>query len=97
MTRQRWIVLHVVLILLIAYVSSYFLISRLRWQEAMTYRSPGFLYVPAERVFKEPEESWLRVHYGLAFFYWPINILHREFGGPAPIMCFLRIGEKKGK
>jgi len=97
MTRRRWIVLHVTVILLITYVSSYFYISRRRWEEAARLKSPAFLYVAAERALHEPEESWLPEHYALAYFYMPINALDRDLlGGPSPIMCFFHIGKKKG-
>jgi hypothetical protein len=96
LTRLGWILFHGCVILLIAYVSSYVAISRLRWKEAMQFRAPGFLYVSAERVLREPEESWMSEHMAMAWFYMPINTIDRALGGPSPILCFLRIGKKKG-
>jgi hypothetical protein len=84
MTRRRWIILHVAVILLIAYVSSYFYVSRQRFREYQG-QLPGFLYVSLESLRKDPEGHWRVKHTLLAYFYAPINTLDRDvFGGPSP-------------
>lgn len=96
MTRRRWIILHVVAILLIAYVSSYVYISRQRFEEYSLLKIPGFLYVSPENLENDPEDSW-RLREGLLeLFYGPINKIDQEcFGVPGPVCVMTGIGEKK--
>ena len=97
MTRRRWIILHVVLILLIGYVSSYFYISRLRFQQWGQVQVISFLYIAPVSLANDPEETWRIKHGLLAWFYTPINKVDQEvFGAPGPMACLLTgIGEKK--
>ena len=97
MTRRRWIIAHVIGILLIAYVSSYFYISRLRMEQWKPMKIMGFLYVSPESMANDPDEHW-RVRDGLLnLFYTPINRLDRVvFNTPSPDVCILTgIGPKK--
>ena len=97
MTRRRWIIFHTLVILLIAYVSSYFYISRLRCEQWAAVKMPGFLYVSPQSLLNDPEETW-RIRNGLlSMFYRPINRFDQEvLGGPSPTLCIMTgIGPKK--
>src|SRR5437868_14901828 len=97
MTRRRWIAFHVLVILLIAYVSSYFYISRLRFEQWSQGNLPGFLYVHPECLSNDPNEHWRAKHELMRLFYCPINSPDQEvLGGPSPNFCIMTgIGPKK--
>jgi hypothetical protein len=93
--RRFWKLYLALALLLVPYFWSYFHISRMRWQEAMKFRAPGFYYVSGERIMREPEESWVPDHIKLAYFYYPANVLDRAFfGGPPFLGEPCHIGEK---
>ena len=97
MTRRRWIVFHAMVIFLIAYVASYFYISRLRIEQYKQGRFPGFLYVAPASVSDDPDSNW-RVKNGLLnLFYTPINKLDQAvLGTPSPDGCIMTgIGPRK--
>jgi hypothetical protein len=96
MTPRRWVILLTILCLLVGYVSSYFHISRKRWEEYRQLNSLGFLYVPPSRLSDQPVGSWEREHRTLGIFYWPVNQVDVMFGGPHVVACMLQqIGPPK--
>lgn len=83
----RWCVLAASLVLLFAYVGSYYHLSRRGIREAKQYQMRGFLYVPLEEVLKTQD---LNRHYGFVQFYAPVNWIDREvFGTEGPTSCIL--------
>jgi hypothetical protein len=78
--RRRWVLaaLAVVLVMSVAYVGSYYHISRRGMREAKPLKMKGFLYIPVEEV--TAEESMSR-HYTLARFYAPANALDQVLTG----------------
>lgn len=87
-SRRRWIAFHIVLILLVAYVSSYCYLSRLRWQEYKQVGEPGFLYVSPARANSTSEKTWIWQHQCLDLFYHPINAIDVPLGGPGVISSY---------
>ncbi len=87
--RLRTLILSVaVFSLALAYVGSYYRLSRRGMREAILYGlDPGFLYVP----FEEAAEKEDRLgHHALRVFYYPANwVDQRVFGGPPPIICIM--------
>jgi hypothetical protein len=96
MTRRRWIAFHIFVILLIAYVSSYFYISRLRFKQYKGFNLPGFVYVSPESLAGDPESNW-RIKDGLrTVFYSPIHQFDEAVFGAPPHVCIdCGIGQKK--
>ena len=75
------------LLLLATYVGSYYYLSRRGNDEAAKYGMEGFLYVPADEVFKRRDVA---LHHVLAVFYSPLNWFdHEFFGSPRPVGCVL--------
>jgi hypothetical protein len=64
-----------------AYVSSYYRLSRRGMREAPEYGIPGFLYVPVEEAARHQD---LSKHYALRIFYAPLNWLDRSILGAPP-------------
>lgn len=82
-SRLRLLVVCALAVLLAAYVGSYYHLSRRGMREAREYNMQGFLYVPADEVFKTRDLSG---HYRRARLYAPLNWLDRTlFGGPGPV------------
>jgi hypothetical protein len=70
-----------------AYVSSYYRLSRRGMREAPEYGIRGFLYVPFEEAARHQD---LSRHYALQIFYAPLNWLDRTIlGAPTPGGGFL--------
>src|SRR5438874_8539220 len=84
--RLRWgriLALFVLLPLLLAYVGSYWYLSRRGIREAKTYNMFGFLYVSMK-------EGDFSQHERLARFYAPANWVDRTFfHGEGPMLCIL--------
>jgi hypothetical protein len=97
MTRRRWIILHVALILVIGYVSSYVYISRLRFEQYAPMRMHAFLYVSPASLSDDHEENWRIKHELMSMFYAPLNKIDREvLGSPTSNVCIMMgIGPKK--
>jgi hypothetical protein len=99
-TRLLLITLFAVIsILLVAYISSYFYISRKRAAEWRALRAPGFLYVSPEEPPREIvscESRAAKRNHRLYLFYYPIHELDEALGGPPLIACLMTdIGEPK--
>src|SRR5260370_17671154 len=76
--RLRWgriLTLLVLLPLLLAYVGSYYYLSRRGIREAEKVHFNGFLYIPMEDL----DIHDLSLHYKLARFYAPLNWIDRTF------------------
>jgi hypothetical protein len=74
--------------LALAYVGSYYRLSRRGIREAKPYGIPGFLYVPVQEVIPPPHD--LSPHYRFAAFYAPLNWFDRlHFGGEYPAWCIM--------
>ena len=97
MIRRRWIIFHTLVILLIAYVSSYVYISRLRFEQWKPMRLPGFVYVSPESMRDDPEETWRIKHGLMCVFFAPLNKLDQELlGSPSGnVSISTGIGQKK--
>ncbi|MHC5543551.1 hypothetical protein ACYOEI_35455 [Singulisphaera rosea] len=68
--------------LMMAYVGSYYRLSRRGMDEAQKYGLPGFLFVPMADA---AESRDLGYHYAIATFYEPLNWIDRMFfGTPSP-------------
>jgi len=75
--------------LLLAYVMSYYRLSRRGISEAKDYGFDGFLYVPCVRAAASED---LTRHYAMATFYAPLNWIDRALlGAPSPWMCLMRL------
>jgi hypothetical protein len=89
-SRLRWgriLALLVLLPLLLAYVGSYYYLSRRGIREAEKMHFHGFLYVPMEEVLETED---LSQHYKLATFYSPLNWMDQTFfGGQKPVQSIL--------
>jgi hypothetical protein len=73
--------------LALAYVGSYYRLSRRGMREASVYGLAGFLYVPFEDAAASED---LTRHYWLATFYSPVNwIDHHLLGGGSPTQCII--------
>jgi hypothetical protein len=83
-SRRWWtLALAAVLLLLAAYVGSYYHLSRRGMHEAREYNMKGFLYVPAEEVFVSRD---LSRHHALARLYEPLNLIDQSlFGADGPV------------
>ena len=69
--------------LLMAYVGSYYWLSRRGMEQAKVMQSPGFLYVTWEEAAATRDLSWHRM---LAQFYAPLNLIDQKaFGAKGPI------------
>ena len=78
----RLIILVAISSAILAYVGSYYRLSRRGMDEARDYGLPGFLYVPFAAASASED---LRPHYALAYFYSPLNWVDRAvFGVPSP-------------
>jgi hypothetical protein len=71
----------------LAYVGSYYRLSRRGMLEATEYGVPGFLYVPIEEASASED---LSRHYAFAMAYAPLNWIDRNiFGAPPPAWCIM--------
>jgi hypothetical protein len=84
--------------LMLAYVGSYYQISRRGMREAVALNLPGFFYVPSEGAMSEDYVEPWREHYRLMDFYAPLNWLDQKlFGSLSPIRGGIRrITDKRG-
>jgi hypothetical protein len=72
---------------LMAYGGSYYRISRRSLAELKPYDIEGFLYVPADEVFRAKN---LETHYRWVMFYAPANWIDQSiFGGPPPVRSIM--------
>ena len=71
--RRRWIA--VLVLLFVAYVGSYLVLSRRGFAESERYGMKGFyFFVP------EDTQPWRRWNYGLVTFYYPLIVLDNCLG-----------------
>lgn len=93
---RTYMVLVAMLSLALAYVGSYYRLSRRGMSEAQVYGIPGFVYVPADEVIASVpnaafSQAMLR-HQRLYWFFVPLNWLDRSlFGGKHPACCLMRL------
>jgi hypothetical protein len=91
--RPRWslraqILAVALLALALAYVGTYYRLSRRGMREAKPYGIPGFLYVPVQEVLVPPHD--LSRQRQLTAFYVPLNGIDRLFfGGDYPACCIM--------
>jgi hypothetical protein len=77
--------------LLLAYIGSYYRLSRRGLREGVPYGIDGFLYVPVEEWLQSPDRVMV-LHYRLRIFYAPVNFIDRQiFRKNFPANCFLRL------
>jgi hypothetical protein len=80
LTRRRRLILIAIAVAIVAYVASYFVISRNSEKTVAQAGGVGFYYVPLSSI---SDHSAQRVHVALAIVYWPIwAVDHHFFGGP---------------
>lgn len=75
MRNKRLIAVFAILILFIAYVWSYVLLSRKGFEVSEKYGFEGFYFL-------EPRDSetWYRLNYGLVYFYYPLIFVDNKLG-----------------
>ena len=72
-----------VVIFLLFYVASYFVLSRCGRAIAREYNAEGFLYVPCPWEAYEDSRTLETLHYALVAFYYPVWLVdYHVFGGP---------------
>jgi hypothetical protein len=86
------------ILLLVSYVGSYGVVSRVWRSDLEAALGPNRLtgatsYVPIRFLFTE---DGYRLHCALCGFYEPLWRLDQGLGGPSPISIFFGIGQKKG-
>jgi len=90
---RTYMVLVATLSLALAYVGSYYRLSRRGMSEALVYGIPGFVYVPAEEVIASvPNAAFRRAMLRNHRLYWlfaPLNKLDRSLYGGKPAACGL--------
>jgi len=91
--RTLFVVLTMAAVLM-AYVGSYYQLSRRGLREAKAQGMEGFLYVPIAEAFATKD---LSKHYFRARIYAPLNWVDQKvFGGEGPIGCILWELSKRG-
>jgi hypothetical protein len=86
-TIRRMLLAVALTAVVMAYVGSYYRLSRRGMREAAEYGIAGFLYVPFEEA---AEHEDLSRHYALMTVYAPLNWLDRALlGAPGPTVCIM--------
>jgi len=93
--RWRWVGI-VLLVLLLAYVGSYAVLSRRGMAQSKTMGFDGLYFFPPEE-----SESWRRWNYGCVIFYYPLISIEEWIGtidgiGSEPLWRLTRTDRERG-